>query len=139
MSGFDEVDAWFREKMRHVRVEHPAPSQLQRATKRERARVSRAIRREEQGELRAFCIVDGNADFGHLRFRCRPRGTHIHVERPCGFVPGKWRALWTLPVNDFVAAAILKGLTHTQAASVLVERDRWLDEGAPRRTRLPVL
>lgn len=142
MSAFDAVDEWYRERMRHVRVEHPSAESLRRATNRERARVGRAVLREEQGELRAFCLVSTGED-RRLRMRARPRGTFIQVERPCYFRPGAWRSAGRLPVTDFARQAEQKwgrwGLTRTRAESVLVERDRWLDEGAPRRTRLPVL
>jgi hypothetical protein len=134
VTTWGEVDEWYRVRARNERVEHPHAEFTQRKTKRERARVSRAVRLEAEGELRAFARLGAS-----LRFRCRPRGAHIIVERPCFHVPGKWRKAWSCHVSQLMADAFTRkhGMTQAAAASVLVERDRWLEEGAPRRSKLP--
>lgn len=145
MTTWADVDEWYRARARKEWTEHPHPDATARRTRAELARVGRQLRREELGELRAFCVllVGEGPDTTHLRFRCRANGTRLYAERPCYYVPGKWRAAWWADISEVLAmrpeVQRFNGLTRQQLDSVLVARDAWLEAGAPRRSRLPVV
>lgn len=89
------------------------------------------------GPWRAFARLAS----GELRFRAQAHGARIQVQRPCYYVPGKWRVAGHVRVAAWVYDSThwTQPLTLAQAEAVLVLRDAWLEAGAKVVTRLPVV